>query len=141
AVTQERQGDPRDGHDPHRHPDVDDHVCEPGAEDTKDDDPCKGVWRPLRDPRDPPEDYAEDQQDRERPEEEAEFFPDYAEDEVRVLLRQERQPLLRAQGEALAEKPAAPDRDPGLDHVPAGAARVDRWVEEDEQARLLVTRQ
>src|SRR5690606_25584219 len=98
-------------------------MCEPGAEDTEDDDPCKGVAHPLGDPCQAPEHETEHQQDAERPDE-AELLSAHAEDEVRVLLRQEREPLLRPEREPLAEEPAAPDRDPRLDHVPPRATRI-----------------
>src|SRR5690606_20138855 len=136
-VAQERQRDPRDGHQADRHPDVDDHVSEPDPENTEDDDTAKGVPQPLGDPRQPPEDQAEHQQHAHRADE-AEFLADHAEDEVRVLLGQERQPLLRAEREALAEQPAAPDRDARLDEVPAGAARVHARIQEHHQPGLLV---
>ena len=84
---------------------------------------------------------SEEEREREQHADEAELLADDGEDEVGVLRRQEREALLRALREALAEQPPGADRDLRLDHVVARLARVDVRVEEDEQALLLVRRE
>ena len=66
---------------------------------------------------------------RRRPDQ-AELLARDREDEVGVLLGHEARLRLRAVEQALPEQPAVADRDPGLRGVVAGAARVERRVEE-----------
>ncbi len=98
---------------------------------------ANGVARPRRDAHRAQQQHAEQSQ-RDRDAEEPQLLPDHGEDEVGVLLRQECEPLLRAEREALPEEAARPDGHLRLEHVVARSPRIGRRIEEHEQAVLLV---
>ena len=70
--------------------------------------------------------------------EQAELLAGDGEHEVGLLLGHEAGPGLRAVEQSLAEQAAVADRDPGLLDVVAGAARVERGVDEGQEAIDLV---
>ena len=78
------------------------------------------------------------QQDQDARADQAELLAGDGEDEVGVLLGDEAGPGLRALEQSLAEQAAVADRDARLLDVVAGAARVERRVDEGEEAVDLV---
>src|SRR5437667_255539 len=109
AVRKERQRDSCDRHEIQRHADVDEHVHKPARHQSECDQTAVGIICSLGYLRD-----AEEQPEKKRQHdchaEKAELFSHDREDEIRVLLRKERQTLLRSLREALAEKSTGTDR-------------------------------
>ena len=85
-----------------------------------------------------PPDHDAEQQDQDAGPDEPELLPRDGEDEVGLLLGDERRPCLRAVEQPLAEDPAVADRDARLLGVVAGAARVECRVREGHEPVELV---
>src|SRR5688500_10444804 len=110
---------------------------EPACHEPECDKRAEGVVRSPRDLRD-----AEEQHQKQRQcyshAKKSHLLADNGEDEIGVLLREKREPLLRAEREALAEHSTGADRNLGLDHVISGRARISRRIEEDLEPVLLI---
>src|SRR4029450_834508 len=63
---------------------------------------------------------------------------EYGEDEIRVTLREERQPALRRAGHALAQELGRSNRDLGVDHVVRAPEWIAKRAQEDENPFSLV---
>ena len=137
ADRDERQRDPRDGRDPHRHADVDEDL-----EEEREDDPS-GDHRPVEVPRDghhaepaPDDEQVEEQEDRRA--EEAALLGERREDEVRRVLGEVVEPRLAGLADAAPVDPAGADRGDRLVEVVREGRRVGVGVREPRQARRLV---
>ncbi len=90
-------------------------------EDAEHHQAAEGIGRPPGDPEQGEEEHEEEGERDEDPDE-AQLLPDDREDEVGVLLRQERQPLLGPCGVSGPEPPAGADGHLRLDRLVAGPA-------------------
>src|ERR1043166_6052158 len=137
AVGEERQRNPGDRHDVDRHADVLEQVGEEEPQQPEDHQAGERVARPARDAEHHQEEPEEERQ-RADDADEAELLSHHREDEVGVLLRKEREPLLGPVEEAVPEPAARADRHLRLDRLVAGVDRIALRVHESDQAFLLV---
>ena len=110
---------------------------EPARHETERDERAERIVRPARDLRDPQKQNEEEGQRDSHPEE-SHLFADHGENEIGMLLRKERETLLCAQRESLAEHSTRTDGNLRLDDVIARRLRIRRRIDEHLQSILLI---
>ena len=137
AVAHEGQREPLDGHEPRDHSDIVHDLEREGRAHARDEEGAEPVAREPRRLEHAPE-QQQVERERHRHADEAGLLREHGEDEVGVARRQVAELRLASLHEAAAHEPARAHRDLRLDLLVAGAARVERGVEEGVDARLLV---
>src|SRR5882762_3545458 len=137
SVANHRQWHSDHRQDAAHHSRIDEHVNEEAQRDRSAREPREGVLALVGEVQ-RAADHGAVQRENQQLAEQAEFFPDHGEDEVRGAFRQEFQLRLTAVHVALAEDSARADGDLGLNDVVAGAQRIVFGIEEHEHALALV---
>src|SRR5512143_193257 len=140
AVRDERQRDAGRGEDADVHRDVHERLRRDVEDEEQDEHRPAAVARVARE-REPSRDEKAIEREEDRDARKPPLLGQGRENEVRVPHGQEAEPALRAALPALAEDAPGADRDPGLPHLIAGAARREVRVEERANPILLVVLQ
>src|SRR5579864_9043875 len=137
AVTDERQWDAGDRHDPHGHAHVHEHVERDHGDDPHRDQAAEPIAGHGGDVQPAPDEEQEQPQQQHRPDE-PDFLADHREDEVGVVLGDEPQHALGALEQSLPPHQATAHRDLRLDDPVPRAQRVEAGVDEGEQPAALI---
>ena len=137
AVAQEWQGDAGDRHDAHGHGDVLEDLEDEHADESDDDEGAEQVGGFQGDAHEADHEVGKEADDNQAADQ-AQFFNDYGEDEVRLLNRDKVQGFLGAVEQAFAEYAAGSHGDLGFIHLVVGSdAQVVR-VQEGADSLFLV---